>query len=69
MNTYLEIQGYVKNKYGFSVKTCWIAHTKELCGIKVKKSWNRKSQSRVCPCPKNKLEVIKEALEYFKIRP
>lgn len=24
-----EIEDYVKKKYGFTVKTCWIAHVKE----------------------------------------
>ena len=38
MATYKEIQGYVKETYGFLPKTCWIAHMKELCGIPVKLS-------------------------------
>ena len=33
MATYKEIQAYVKEKYGFQPKTCWIAHMKEVCGI------------------------------------
>ena len=36
MATYKEIQGYVKETYGFLPKTCWIAHMKELCGIPIK---------------------------------
>jgi len=31
--TYSEIQQYVKSKYGKVVKTCWIAHVKELSGL------------------------------------
>lgn len=41
MATYKEIQGYVKETYGFSPKTCWIAHMKEVCGIPVKNAPNR----------------------------
>lgn len=32
MATYKEIQQYVKLKYGFTPKTCWIAHMKEMYG-------------------------------------
>jgi len=33
MATYKEVQEYIKKKYGFIVKTCWIAHVKEMCGL------------------------------------
>ena len=33
MSTYRRIQEYVKRQYGFTPKTCWIAHVKELCGL------------------------------------
>lgn len=46
MATYKEIQGYVKETYGFSPKTCWIAHMKEVCGIPVKNAPNRISPSQ-----------------------
>lgn len=61
MATYKEIQQYVKNKYGYSVKTCWIAHMKELSGIKVKVSHRRYDENvRTNPCPENKtLELTK----------
>ena len=55
MATYKEIQGYVKETYGFLPKTCWIAHMKELCGIPVKNAPNRISPShREKPCPPEK---------------
>ena len=41
MATYKEIQAYVKDKYGFQPKMCWIAHMKEVCGIPVKNAPNR----------------------------
>lgn len=33
MATYREIQEFIKNNYGYSVNTCWIAHAKEICGL------------------------------------
>ena len=66
MATYKEIQSYVKEKYGFLPKTCWIAHTKEVCGIPVKNSPNRISpDNRKKPCPPEKMEYIKDAFAYF----
>jgi len=66
MATYLEIQAYVRNYYGFVPKTCWIAHTKEICGIPIKEAPNRiDSDARANPCPENKLSAIKEAFKYF----
>jgi len=41
MATYGEIQSYIKNKYGYIVKGCWIAHVKEMVGLDVKISPRR----------------------------
>jgi hypothetical protein len=65
--TYIKIQEYVKIKYGFSPKTCWIADAKELCGLTVRKAWNRKGKQRKNPCPKDKFAAIKEALNHFEL--
>jgi|LSQX01.2.fsa_nt_gb hypothetical protein len=66
MATYKEIQAYVKDNYGFTVKTCWIAHMKEICGLPVKMANNRTSpDQRVHPCPYNKQEAILAAFENF----
>lgn len=68
MATYKEIQGYVKETYGFLPKTCWIAHMKERCGIPVKNAPNRISPSRrEKPCPPEKMPYIKEAFRHFRI--
>jgi len=68
MATYKEIQEYVKNRYGFSPKTCWIAHTKEICGLHVKVAPNRNSlNKREVPCPPDKVQAIKSALQYFRM--
>ena len=53
MATYKEIQSYVKEKYGFLPKTCWIAHMKKVCGIPVKNS------PRVCS-HKQRYAIIRE---------
>jgi len=65
MNIYDRIQEYVKSKYGFKPKSCWIAHAKELCGIPVRRAWNRQGEKRKEKCPDNKLPAIKDAFEYF----
>lgn len=68
MATYKEIQQYVKSKYGCCIKTCWIAHMKELSGIKVKISHRRYDKNvRTNPCPENKKEYIKEAFIHFEM--
>jgi len=33
MATYQQIQDWVRKHYGFTVKTYWIAHVKEMCGL------------------------------------
>lgn len=65
MCTYREIQLYVKARYGFEPRTCWIAHVKELSGIPVRRAWNRKPDGRAVPCPPNKVEPIQEAFRHF----
>ena len=66
MATYKEIQIYVKNKHGFTPKTCWIANVKELCGLPMKDAWNRSGQ-RTNPCPSDKIKCIKNAFKHFKM--
>ncbi|MHC0037948.1 hypothetical protein [Pseudoneobacillus sp. C159] len=68
MATYKEIQEYVKNLYGYTPKTCWIAHMKEISGLKPKVANNRHSiNSRTHPCPIEKQKDIKEALLHFNM--
>ncbi len=61
--SYAKIQEYVKGKYGFTPKTCWIADAKEKCGLEVKRACNRAEKQRKNPCPESKFPAIKEALE------
>jgi hypothetical protein len=66
MATYEEIQDWVRNQYGFSVKTCWIAHAKETCGLKPRLAPNRYNPKiRTNPCPPEKLDSIKNAFRFF----
>jgi len=64
--TYPEIEDYVKKKYGKIVKTCWIAHAKEICGLNPRRS-PRRMGKRLVPCPDEKLVWIKEAFRHFKM--
>jgi hypothetical protein len=68
MATYKQIQDYVKEKKGFTVKSWWIADVKEQCGLNPKVSPNRISRTRrQNPCPPEKVEAIKEALRNYNI--
>lgn len=67
MATYLQIQNWVKQQYGFVPKTCWIAHVKEIAGIKVHKASNRLGEERLIPCPQAKVEPIHAAIKHFKM--
>lgn len=68
MATYKEIQEYVKGKYGFQPKTCWIAHMKEVCGLPVKVAPNRYSlDKREKPCPPEKQDAIRDAFRHFEM--
>jgi hypothetical protein len=52
VNTYRAIQDNIKKKHGRVVKTCWIAHVKELNGLNPRNAPNRQSPTRrVHPCP------------------
>jgi len=64
--TYPEIQSYVRKKHGRVVKSCWIAHAKEICGLNPRRSPRRKGK-RMFPCPEEKLEWIKDAFRHFSM--
>jgi len=68
MATYKELKEYVKNKYGLNIKSCHIAHVKEMCGLELIKVKNRTEYNyRKNPCPKHKIEPIKDALKHFNM--
>lgn len=68
MATYKQIQEYIKNTNGYTPKTCWIAHMKEICGLNPKVSPNRYSlESRTHTCPSEKQDDLRNAFIYFKM--
>ena len=68
MATYKQIQEYVRDVYGYSPKTCWIAHMKDICSLHPKVALNRFSlEVRTHPCPANKQADIREAFVHFNM--
>lgn len=65
MATYKEIQKYVREHYGYTPQTCWIAHVKELSGLPVREAHNRQGTLRAKPCPSERQEHVRKAFEYF----
>jgi hypothetical protein len=68
MARYKDIQEHVKQKYGYTPKSCWIAHMKELCDFNPRISPNRHSSNvRKYPCPLEKQSHIIESFHHFKM--
>lgn len=66
MATYKKIQEYVQVNFGYTPKSCWIAHSKEIYGLSLKTATNRKDfNKREYPCPIEKQEDIKKAFLHF----
>ena len=62
MATYKAIQEAVKHKHQKSIKTCWIAHVKELNGFSLRNAPNRISPGqREYPCPDWARSMIEDA--------
>lgn len=68
MATYAEIAECVKQQSGFTPKTCWIAHVKELNGLRPRVAPNRtRANVRQVPCPLDKREAIEECLRRLRM--
>ena len=67
MATYKEIQNHIRERHGFTAKTCWIADIKDRLGLISKQAPNRKGVDRLHPCPKNKESFIIGALKHFEM--
>lgn len=66
--TYKQIQDYIKHNNGYVPKTCWIAHMKEVCGLKPRVAPNRyEANMRTNPCPLVKQDDIKNAFRHFNM--
>jgi hypothetical protein len=68
MATYKQIINDVKAHSSKSIKTCWIAHVKELNGLPLKKAPNRHlPDKRVEPCPPHIRPLIEESMKRLRI--
>jgi hypothetical protein len=67
MATYKQITCWIKSNYGWTSKTCWIAHCKELVGLPVVRAPNRRGVERVVPCPTEKRDAIFAAFKHFQM--
>ena len=65
--TYSDIRAWVYSHHGFSPRTGWIAHVKELSGLKLRATHNRRDSCRVDSCPPERRDAIEEALRHFRI--
>ncbi len=66
MATYKQIQDYVMGTHNRTVKTCWIAHCKELKGLRVKRAHNREGDARQVPCENEEMrEAMFAAFHHF----
>jgi hypothetical protein len=67
MATYRDIQDDIRNRHGRVVKTCWIAHVKELNGLSPQVAPNRQSSLRRYPCPDDARPLIEESMRRLGI--
>ncbi len=65
MTSYQEIIKYLQEKYDYTPKAYAIAHAKEVYGIPIKPSPNRKGKQRIWKCPKRRLAQIEDAFKHF----
>ena len=66
-STYGEIRAYVYARHGFSPRTGWIAHVKELCGLTLRPAHNRPGTARVDTCPPERRAAVEDALRHFGV--
>jgi hypothetical protein len=68
MATYAQIQEDVKRRDNVTVKTCWIAHVKELNGLPLRAAPNRISKTvRHVPCPPEVRPIIERSMRRFRM--
>ncbi len=65
MATYRQILEWVSRNQGFRPKSCWIAHCKEMAGLKPGRAPNRQGDRRMLPCPSSKRLAILAAFRHF----
>ena len=65
MATYKQIQEWVRQQYGWTPESCWIAHCKELRSLARRDAPNRRGAERRVPCPRHKQDPIFRAFRHF----
>jgi hypothetical protein len=66
MATYRQIQDDIRKRHGRTVKTCWIAHVKDLNGLRLRVALNRSSSDRrEEPCPTAMRPIIEASMRRF----
>lgn len=66
MATYDEIRSDVKAIHGRTMQSCWIAHVKELNGLKTRPAPNRQAlNERKKPCPDYAKKWIETSMRKF----
>lgn len=60
--TYKSIIIEAKRRFNVGIRTCWIAHVKELKGLPMRRAWNRKGNRRKNPCPEKYRHLIEEIM-------
>jgi 23S rRNA (uracil1939-C5)-methyltransferase len=66
--TYAEIMDYVKEKYGFSIASSFIAQVKGKAGLEKRLNYHHGSgNGRVAICPPEKKEAIMDAFRHFNL--
>lgn len=64
MATYKQIQNDVRQRHHITVKSCWIAHVKELNGLSPRPAPNRiTSDKRKYPCPDDIRPIIEDSMK------
>jgi len=68
MATYKQIRQYVTENHHRGVETCWIAHVKELNGLRPRVAPNRIDRgTRANPCSNWARPLIEEAMRHFRM--
>ena len=67
--TYIEIKDYIKDKYGYSIPSLYIAQVKDKLGMEKRDNYNHGSGkgSRVPQCTPEKEEAIIDAFKHFSL--
>ena len=68
--TYAEIKDYVKEKYGLSISSLYIAQIKDKVGLDKRLNYNHgtgKTDGRTLVCPPEKEEAIMDAFRHFNL--